>query len=137
MVSRAAIRSSALALVAACGGLDHPVVVWGGENHFTRQKFQLGNGGEASLDISNGDHPEHKHYWVQKQQVGEFHDMLRDKNVCALKSDPSYEPVPDEQRTYLELHFPDIQCRVELWDQEWGKRDDSKDIDAAIRALEK
>lgn len=60
--------------------------------------------------------------------------VLRDNHFCSLRSGRS-TGVPDEARPSVRVRMGELDCRVELWDGEWGDDPQAKACLTAIEAL--
>ncbi|MGD8606375.1 MAG: hypothetical protein PVH21_03705 [Myxococcales bacterium] len=56
---------------------------------------------------------------ISKKEYAQLVGRLRKLDCCALRSTHSERSSPDEAKPALEIDFGDMQCEVELWDDEW------------------
>ncbi|HEX7838563.1 MAG TPA: hypothetical protein VF469_13905 [Kofleriaceae bacterium] len=96
------------------------VATWVTSMTGTTEHVEVRSNGDVSYTASNGDAPgSAEHLSLAKEQVEEFHELVRTQRACELAHDPGYTPAADEGQTTLELAFPDLRCKIVLWNREW------------------
>ncbi len=69
---------------------------------------------------------------VKPAELAALVAVLRQHRFCDLTSDRT-EGVPDEARPSIAVHIEDVDCKVELWDNEFQ---DNRNAKACLRAVD-
>lgn len=135
------MRASFVAVVialAACrapkSDLTPPEVLRFGVGHFQGSyHFVVYEDGHASYEESGGGRPAKKvETTVSKEELHALAKTLREHDLCG-KRGSSRKAVPDEARPSVAIRFEDLDCRVQMLDNDW--RDDEH-AQAALAAIE-
>lgn len=95
--------------------------------------FEVRADGTASYQTSGGrEGKKALRATVTPAEMTALADVLRKHRFCSLTSGRS-QGVPDEARPSVRARIEDIDCRVQLWDEEW--RDDAN-AKACLDAVE-
>ena len=121
-------------MVIGCGPKP-PVVTWASASMGVNEHVEVRSDGEVIYTTStNGVQDKNERLSLSTDQVEELADMFRAQKACELVHDPSYTPAPDEGQTTLDLAFPDLRCKVTLWNQEW-QRGRARDIEETMHSM--
>ncbi|HET7506505.1 MAG TPA: hypothetical protein VFK02_36045 [Kofleriaceae bacterium] len=127
------MRYLVLFALAACGAKP-PVVSWVSTGTGLTERITLASNGRGSyVSVSNGAVDKDERLELTGDQFGELKELFRSKHACELAHDPAYTPVPDESSVTLELSFPDLRCKVTLWDIEWQHQ--AREIVETMRSM--
>ncbi|HEU4735228.1 MAG TPA: hypothetical protein VFT22_45365 [Kofleriaceae bacterium] len=108
-----------LIALAACGSRP-PVVTWASGGTSVTERITIASNGQGHyLSVNNGTVDKDERLELTKDQLDELKELLRSHHACELAHDPAYTPVANEGTVTLELSFPDLRCKVMLWDLEW------------------
>jgi hypothetical protein len=123
----------ALALTACAPKLL--VATWATSLTGATERVEVRSNGDVSFTTSTGDSPGRaEHLSLLKEQVEELHELVRTQRACELAHDPAYTPAPDEGQTTLELAFPDLRCKIVLWNREW-QQGRAREIAETMRSM--
>jgi hypothetical protein len=128
------MRVLSLLVLVGCGA-KQPVVMWANAGKGITERIELASSGDGNY-TSTIDGVPHKEQRVilTKEQIEELAELLRSKRACELAHDPAYTPAPDEGQTTLELAFPDLRCKIVLWNIEW-QQGRAKDIAETMQSM--
>lgn len=123
-----------LVLLAACG--PKPLVVtWATSGTHSSERIELESNGRGHYTrATDGVTEKEDDVVLDNDQLAELAEMLRAHRVCELVDDPAYTPVPGEGKTTLDLAFPDLRCKITLWDFEW-QHGRAKEITETMRSM--
>lgn len=97
--------------------------------------FVVHEDGHASHWESGGGRPEKKvETRVTKEEMHALADALRKHDLCG-KRGSSRKAVPDEARPSVAVKMEDLDCRVQMLDNDWRDDDDAREALAAIEAF--
>lgn len=128
------MRSLLLLLLVACAP-KVPVVTWVSSLTGVTEHVEVGSNGDVSfVSTTGGEAGSAEHLSLMKEQVQELDELLRNQRACELAHDPAHTPAPDEGQTTLELSFPDLRCKVTLWNREW-QQGRAREIAETMRSM--
>ena len=111
------------------------VATWASSMTGTTEHVEVRSNGDVSFTASAGGAPgSPEHLSLLEEQVEELHELLRTHLACELAHDPAYTPAPDEGQTTLELAFPDLRCKIVLWNREW-QQGPGREIAETMRSM--
>lgn len=123
-----------IVLVLVGCGARQSVVTWANVGNGVTERIALSSSGDGSYSSTiNGVPRPEERVILTKDQLDEVAEMMRTRRVCELTHDPAYTPSPDEGQTTLELSFPDLHCKIVLWNLEWQAR--AKDIVETMQSM--
>jgi hypothetical protein len=121
-------------MLAGCGP-RHYVVTWATSGTSATERIELEASGDGHYTSATDGAPEKdERVILDKDQFNELAEMFRAHRVCELTDDPAYVPVPGEGKTTLEVAFPDLHCKVTLWNYTW-RQGRAKDISETMRSM--
>jgi hypothetical protein len=115
------MRYLLLLSLAACGP-SRVVVKWWSTGAGTNERIEIKNSGHGNYTrTDNGKVEKDEPVVLTDDQIHELDELFLSQGACQLHHDPEYTPRPDEGQTTLELAFPDLACKVVLWNTEWNR----------------
>lgn len=129
------MRSLLVIITLAGCAPPRPVVTWVSTITGLNERVEVRSNGDVRYTTtSRGVTGRPQELKLSKEQVEELGDLLRTQRACELAHDPSFTPMPDEGQTTLEVAFPDMRCKIVLWNREW-QRDRSREIVDTLRSM--
>jgi hypothetical protein len=127
------VRYLLLIALIACGP-KQLIVAWVSASPSAVERIEISSSGNGNYTRStDGVQDKDERLEFTSDQVAELAELFRSHHVCEIVEDPAYTPVAGEGKTTLELMYPDMRCKVTLWDLEWQRRE--KDITETMRSM--